>query len=212
MAKAYDRVKWGFLRKVILTFGFSLEWVEWIWSCVTSPSFSVLLNGEPSKLFGASRGLCQDDPLSPYLLIIMVEGLGRFIKHQVSHSLIHGWRWGNGFPTLSHLHFVDDTTLTGRARIQEAEAFRLTLDTYLAALGQKINDHKSSIYFFNTLESIQQRIANILRFQIESLPMTYLGIPIVLGTQPKIFWQNLLDKLRQKVNHGHISGSLLLAE
>ena len=102
---------------------------------------------------------------------------------------------------MSHLQFVDDTTLAGRARIREAEAFRFTLDTYLAASRQKINDHKSSIFFFNTPEPIQWRIATILRFQIQSLPLTYLGVPIVVGRQPRLFWQNVIDKLRQKVNH-----------
>ena len=85
----------------------------------------------------------------------MAEGLGRLIKFHVSQNLIQGWQWGNGLPTLSHLQFVDDTTLAGRARIHEAEAFRFTLDTYLATSRQKINDHKSSIFFFNTPEPIQ---------------------------------------------------------
>ena len=115
MAKAYDRVNWGFLQKVLLAFGFSQEWVRWVRSCVTNPSFSVLLNGEPLELFGASRGLFQGDPLSPYLFIIMAEGLGRLIKFHVSQNLIQGWQCGNGLPTLSHLQFVDDTNLVGRA-------------------------------------------------------------------------------------------------
>ena len=118
----------------------------------------------------------------------MAEGLGRLIKFWVSQNMILGWQWGNGLPTLSHLQFVDDTTLVGRVWIQEAEAFRLTLDTYLATSRQKINDHKSSIFFFNTPELIQRRIATILRFQIQSLPLTYLGVPIVVGRQPRLFW------------------------
>ena len=69
----------------------------------------------------------------------------------------------------------------GLAPIKEAEAFRHTLDIYLAALGQKVNEHKSSIYFFNTPKSIKHMIANIRRFQIESLPLTYLGIPIAIS-------------------------------
>ena len=48
MAKAYDRVKWSFLRSILLSFGFSSNWVSWTTSCVTSTSFSILINGQPS--------------------------------------------------------------------------------------------------------------------------------------------------------------------
>ena len=82
MAKAYDCVSWEFLQKILLAFGFDVEWVNWVLSYVTSP-YSVLINGELSNLFGASQGLWQGDPLSPYLFIIMAEGLGIFLKSQV---------------------------------------------------------------------------------------------------------------------------------
>ena len=57
MAKVYDRVHWSFLQKVLGAFGFEDEWIDWVMSCVNSTSFSVLINGEHSDLFGASRGL-----------------------------------------------------------------------------------------------------------------------------------------------------------
>ena len=54
MAKAYDRVSLEFLQNILLVFGFVEEWVNWVLSCVTSPSYSILVNGEPSDLFSAS--------------------------------------------------------------------------------------------------------------------------------------------------------------
>lgn len=95
MAKAYDRVRWSFLQKILRAFGFADEWVQWVMICVTSTSFSVLINGDHTKLFGASRGLRQGDPLSPYLFILLAEGLGRLIKHNVGLGIIQGWKWGN---------------------------------------------------------------------------------------------------------------------
>ena len=111
----------------------------------------------------------------------MDEGLGRLIQFKVSQKSIQGWRWGNGLPTISNLKFFDDSTLVGLARIKEAEAFRHTLDIYLVALGKKFNECTSSIHFFNTPNYIQKRTVDILRFQIGSLPLTYLGIPIVVS-------------------------------
>lgn len=89
----------------------------------------------------------------------------------------------------------------GMARISEAVNIRKDLDTYLKASGQKINDDKSSIYFFNTPRLIQKRIARILRFQISSLPLMYLGVPLSLGAQRNDYWQGILDKFRSKVSH-----------
>lgn len=76
---------------------------------------------------------------------------------------------------------MDDTSLMELARIREVDSFRKTLDIYLAASGQRVNEQKSSIFFFNTPQAIQHRIAAILRSQIGSLPFVYLGIPLAIG-------------------------------
>ena len=80
----------------------------------------------------------------------MAKGLGRFIKSQADLRLVQGWKWHNDIPRYTHVQFVDDTGLIGLATINEARNFRMILDTYLKASRQKINEGKSSIYFFNT--------------------------------------------------------------
>jgi hypothetical protein len=57
MSKAYDRMNWGFLHKMLLDFGFEEGWVTWVLNLVTTTFFSILVNGSPTRNFNVSRGL-----------------------------------------------------------------------------------------------------------------------------------------------------------
>jgi hypothetical protein len=51
IAKAYDKVNWTYIKKVLIAFGFDHNWVRWVMALVTSSSFSILVNGSPSEIF-----------------------------------------------------------------------------------------------------------------------------------------------------------------
>jgi hypothetical protein len=73
--KAYDRVEWGFLGKIMLKMGFDQRWVKIIMTCVTSVCYRVRVNSDDSEIFMPTRKLHQGDPLSPYLFLLCIEGL-----------------------------------------------------------------------------------------------------------------------------------------
>lgn len=58
---------------------------------ISSTSFSVLVNGSPSRLFQALRGLRQGDPLSPFLFTIVAEALGTLLLKAKDLGLVRGF-------------------------------------------------------------------------------------------------------------------------
>jgi len=44
MEKAYDRVEWGFLFDALLKLGFHPQWIELIRACISTVSYSVMVN------------------------------------------------------------------------------------------------------------------------------------------------------------------------
>jgi hypothetical protein len=48
--------------------------------CITMARFFIMINGSPQGFFGSSQGLCQEDPLSPLLFVIVMEALNRMLS------------------------------------------------------------------------------------------------------------------------------------
>ena len=80
---------------------------------VSSPFFSILLNGSSTRLFSPSRGIIQGDPLSLFLFILAMEGLSRLIKAQAGQGRIRGLYFYEGMDKQTHQQFVDDMMLMG---------------------------------------------------------------------------------------------------
>jgi mannosylglycoprotein endo-beta-mannosidase len=173
------------------------------------------MNGSPSNTFNPSRGLCQGDPLSPFLYTILVEELGCNLSQAKRRGDIKIITLHPEEEALSHLQFVDDTFLMGLATVKEAQEFKKTLDLFNLALGTIINREKSQVLFFNTPEAIQWPVTTLLGFQPSSLPSKYLGSPLLLKALHNPSWEEIATKVEAKIsswNHHFLSfpGCVLL--
>ncbi|KAM1140344.1 hypothetical protein ACFX19_041123 [Malus domestica] len=108
LMKAYDTVEWDFILSTLVAFAIPPTMINWIKSCISSPMFSIVVNGELVGYFGSMRGLRQGDPLSPYLFVIAMEMLSHIINVKVRSSPLFRFHWWCEIIGLTHLCFADD--------------------------------------------------------------------------------------------------------
>lgn len=118
MSKAYDRVEWDYLACVLITMGFPATWIDRVMICVTTVSYSFLVNGTVSDVIVPNRGLRQGDPLSPYLFLLCVVGLGALIKQAHQDNIIHGISIVRKAPLISHLFLMIVLFLPGQTFVK----------------------------------------------------------------------------------------------
>lgn len=82
MSTAYNRVEWAFLEAVMRKLGFAEQWIQILMSCVSTISYSILINGQLHGNITPSRGIRQGDPLSPYFFIICAEAMSSLIQKE----------------------------------------------------------------------------------------------------------------------------------
>lgn len=79
-------------------------------SCITTSQIFALINEVATNLFSPFRGLRQGFPLSPYLFLLVVDGLSKLLKEAVNHNELQGLLVGKAF-SITHLLFIDDIML-----------------------------------------------------------------------------------------------------
>lgn len=58
MNKAYDRVEWVFLERVMRKIGFCDQWIGWVTECVYAIRYRILINGALLEASGKAT-LCR---------------------------------------------------------------------------------------------------------------------------------------------------------
>ncbi|KAA3482102.1 reverse transcriptase [Gossypium australe] len=205
MSKAYDRVEWPFIHDVMQKMGFDPIWIRSVMNCISTVSYSVLINCQKGDIFHPSRGLRQGDPLSPFLFLMCGEGLSSLLRKVVQEGHLKGVKASRRGPQISHLLFTDDCILFGEANERGARLFKGILREYGTCSGQQVNFDKSTVFFSaNTREEERSLMTRILGVQSSNNPERYLGLPNMVGRRKKEAFQNLKDIFKQRIDNWSI--------
>ena len=200
ISKAYDRVKWAFLEKIMYKLGFLEAWIERVMSCVSTLSFSVRINGKAYGNIIPTTGLRQGDPLLPYLSLLCAKRFTALLTRAKEEGRLHGVSLCRRAPRITHLLFADDSLLFCQANQEEVQCITDTLQLYAASSGQCINFEKSSIYFSRNTEVAQRegikaasRVKEVERFE------SYVGLPTLIGQAKYQTFSFLKDRVWKKI-------------
>ena len=177
--KAYDHVNWNFLIYLLRRCGFSAKWRQWIFACISTVRFSILVNGTLTGFFPSSRGLRQGDPLSPLLFLIIMEALSRMLGKAVKGGYILGFKVGASGSELmiSHLLFADDTLIFCGADPLQIWHLRAVFIWFQAISRLKINLSKTELVAVGQVPNVNE-LAAVLSCKVIALPLSYLGLAL----------------------------------
>ncbi|KAF5471044.1 hypothetical protein F2P56_011519 [Juglans regia] len=201
MKKAFDHVNWDFLLYILGKHGFGERWCQWIKHCITTVSFSTLINGTPEGFFRSSRGLRQGDPLSPLLFILVMDVLSRMLEGVVDRGFISGFSVGSSLHeslSVAHLLFADDTLIFCDSDPDQICSLRALLLCFEAISSLKVNLLKSELVPDGLVNNLSE-VTAILGCKVSLLPNKYLGLPLGAPHKSKAMWDGIVEKIECKL-------------
>ena len=176
--KAYDSISWEFLDWMLKSMGFLAQFCSWIMECITTTSFSLVVNGSIYGHFKGQCGLRQGDPLSPYLFVLYLEYFSRDLQ-SLKDNINFQFHPTCVVVQLSHLAFADDITLLFRGDLPSVSAIFAKLQHFCNVSGLSISTNKSAIYSAGVVQDVLSDIQQLTRFSLGCFPFRYLGVPLL---------------------------------
>uniref|UniRef100_A0A3P9KVM4 Reverse transcriptase domain-containing protein n=1 Tax=Oryzias latipes TaxID=8090 RepID=A0A3P9KVM4_ORYLA len=180
--KAFDRVNWLYLERVLETMGFHSDFIKWIKVFYTKPISKVRVNGCTSVGFRVRRGTRQGCPLSPLLFAISIEPLAELIRKD---QRIQGVSVGRTDYKISL--YADDIILYLKNPLASVPPLLECLQNFGLISGYKINESKS-----HAMMIIGERPADldkIVSFNWTTQGFRYLGV-MITSQHSKMYIEN----------------------
>lgn len=176
--KAFDKVNWDFLFKVLAVRGFGNLFISWIKDILFGGRSCISFNGTLGPYFPCKQGLRHGDPMSHFLFDLVADALNKILSRDQAAGVISSLgNFSNDLGVLN-LHFADDTLLFLKADSKMLEYLKFLLLGFELLYGLKINFDKSVMVPLNLSDSLASSLAEQLCCSLSNLHITYLGVPL----------------------------------
>ncbi|GJW99594.1 putative reverse transcriptase domain-containing protein, partial [Tanacetum coccineum] len=169
----------SFLGEILVGFGFHVNMVKWIMTCVTRTSFSIHINGDLHGYFKEKRGLHQGDPMSPYLFTLVMEVLTLILKRKVREEGDFAYHNRCSKLKIINICFADNLIMFSRGDATSARYLMEALNEYKEVSGLVSSIPKSMVFMCNVPAHIKDTIMHLMPFQIDTLSVKYLCVPLI---------------------------------
>ena len=155
--KAFGKVDWNFLDRVLQKMNFGPEFRQWIRVIYAGISSACLHSGFVTSFFEISRGARQGDPLSSLLYTLVAEVLGAAIRNCKD---IRGVRLPGSSEESKIGQYADDGDLTLVDDFSVAKAFEI-IRIYEKGSGSRLNLSKTEGMWFGSMAGRKDGPVNI---------------------------------------------------
>ena len=191
--KAFDRVSWEFLVKIMRKLGFSPFIIKWLMTLYNDISSSCLINGYISREFKIQRGVRQGCPLSMIAYVIFQEPLYLAIEKSNNIKPLD-------LPCkpVKKIGYADDTTLFVKDEDSFIEVFSIIND-FERATNSKININKTKLYGLGEWKGRVHWPIDGLKIEVDHF--TTLGITFSCDYDLALnySWRKICDNIKTKI-------------
>ena len=176
------------------------KWIHLIDQCISTPTFSILMNGSPAGFFNSNHGLRQGDSLSPFLFTMATDVLSRLILQKESDGLLKGIKVARNCPLISHLMFAEDLIIFSRAHPSDFEAIQDCFNQFHEWLDLSVNTAKSVVSFSTNIhQPAKVEICNQTGLKLVDPNSKYHGFPLHIKSGNQSPFNTIIDKINSRI-------------